>query len=156
MKFFSLLGLGAVALSLIPNVFFARKKHVGKVDDIDTCGAGICLLEVLSKWVLSLSLIFARMPHLSACFGVVAVAFLIINYCLWISYFKDGCYYPDIYLKKLFKLPIPFTLSNVLYFVFISLWLGNFVALFMSVVYGICYILNSLIAMKDLSCRVYE
>ena len=46
-KFFSLYGLIAAIVILIPNFAFAKKGQKNRPDDVDSCGAGICFLELL-------------------------------------------------------------------------------------------------------------
>ena len=96
------------------------------------------------------ALICLRYPNNYEIFGILAGVTLLIYFILWGRYFKNGCYYPDIYMKSFIGLPVPIDVFNVVYFIFVSLWLGNFLALILAVVYGICRILNADAALKDL------
>ena len=68
--------------------------------------------------------------------------------------FKDGYYYPDIYLKSFLGIPVPIDTFNIVYFVFVSLWLCNIVALGLTVIYGICRMMNAHAVLNDLKCRL--
>lgn len=155
MKFFSVFGLAVVILSLLPNFVFAKKKHLGKTDDIDTCGAGVCLLQLVSGFLMNTALICVRMPEQVVVFGIIAAVLLVLYYCVWIGYFKNGCYYPDLYLCRFIGIPIPMTTFKVMYFVFAAIWLGNGIALILAMVCGVCEIMNAVKAEKDLKTRRY-
>ena len=47
------------------------------------------------------------------------------------------------------------TVFKAVYFVLVSLWLGNGVALVLAVVHGICEVMNAVVAAKDLKVRRY-
>lgn len=154
-RFFSLFGVLAVLLPLVPNFVFAKKEHVGKTDDIDTCSAGVCMLQLVTGFVTGAALIFMRIPVQSYALAIAAGVVLVLYYCVWIGYFKNGCYYPDLYLKKFLGVPVPMTVFKAVYFVLVSLWLGNGVALVLAVVHGICEVMNAVVAAKDLKVRRY-
>lgn len=155
MKFFSVFGLAVVILSLVPNFVFAKREHLGKTDDIDTCGAGVCLLQIVSGFLMNTALICVRIPEHTAVFGIIAGVLLALYYCVWICYFKNGCYYPDLYLSRFLGIPIPMTTFKVLYFVFASMWMGNGIALILAIVCGVCEGMNAVKAAKDLKTRRY-
>ncbi len=152
-KFFSLYGLIAAIVILIPNFAFAKKGQKNRPDDVDSCGAGICFLELLSRAVLTIVLICIRMPLSHIGFGLAAAVALIVYYCLWINFFRSGSNYPDIYVNCFLGLPVPFDVFRNVYFICISLWLSNFYALIAAVVYACCNLANAVKAMKDLSSR---
>lgn len=154
MKFFSLYGLLAVFIVVIPNFAFAKKGQETRPDDVDTAGAGISALELVSRLVINIVLVCMRFPVRYDAFGICAGIVLAIYFVLWARYFRQGCYYPDIYTKKFMGIPLPFDISVILYFIFVSVWLCNIVALAASVVYAFCRLINANIARKDLSSRV--
>ncbi len=155
MKFFALFGVVAVILPLLPNFIFAKKEHLGKTDDIDTCGAGVCFLQIVSGFLASAALICVRMPVEADVFAIVAGVLLMLYYFVWIGYFKNGCYYPDLYLRRFLGVPIPMTIFKAMYFVFTSICLGNGIALIFSLIHGTCDVLNAAKAAKDLKTRRY-
>ena len=153
MKFFSLYGLAAVIIVIIPNFAFAKKGRETRLDDVDTAGVMASFLEVVSRICLTLALVLMRMPERMDVLGICAGAALLIYFILWIRYFKDGCYYPDIYLKSFVGIPVPFHVFISLYLIMASLWLSNIVALGFSLVYAVSRMLNALAARRDLKAR---
>lgn len=152
-RFFSVYGLLAVILSVLPNFFFARKEQKNRLDDVATCGVGICFLEFFSRIILTVVLVFIRMPRLSNSFGIAALVCLLIYYLLWVRYFVTGCNYPEIYTKSLLGIPVPFAFSSVFYMIFAALWLGNGIALCSIILYSACHLMNSFVARADLKSR---
>lgn len=152
-RFFSVYGLAAVILSVVPNFFFASREQNERLDDVDTCGAGICFMEFFSRIILTVVLIFVRTPRLSANFAIAAAVCLVIYYILWLRYFKTGCYYPGIYTRSFLGIPVPFAFANVLYMIFVALWLGNGIALCVIMLYGTCHLMNAFVARRDLKSR---
>lgn len=156
MKFFSLYGLAAVIIVIIPNFAFAKKGRETRLDDVDTAGVMASFLEVVSRICLTLALVLMRMPERMDVLGICAGAALLIYFILWIRYFKDGCYYPDIYMKSFLAIPVPFDVFISLYFIMTSLWLSNIAALGFSLVYAVSRMANAFAARRDLRSRPFE
>ncbi len=153
MKFFSFFGLAAMVLFLIPSLVFAKKPQKDRPDDVDNCGAGVCFMEVLSRMIVVILLIFVRMPRYGDGFAIAAGIALLIYYILWARYFIGGCHYPDIYVKRFLGIPVPMAICSVAYLAIVSLWLCNFYALVMTGVFGIAHIMNAWKAREDLLKR---
>ena len=153
MKFFSLYGLAAMILMFIPSLIFARMETHDRPDEIDNCGAGVCLMEVVSRIIVVILLIFVRMPRLGDGVGIAAGVVLLVYYGLWLRYFVGGCHYPDLYTKRLLGIPVPMAVCSVAYFAILSIWLCNFYALVLTGVFGIAHIMNALRARDDLLNR---
>ena len=156
MSFFSPLGLAAVIIVLIPNFVFAKKGQETRLDDVDTAGVMASFLEVVSRICLTLALVLMEMPQRMDVLGICAGIVLLIYFILLIRYFKDGCYYPDIYMKSFFGIPVPFDMSISLYFILISIWLSNIAALGFSLVYAVSRMANAFAARRDLRSRPFE
>ncbi len=154
LKFFSLWGLIVCIIIILPNFTFAKKGQATKLDDIDTASTKICFLEVFSRLGLTVCLIALRFPVRFDAFGICALISLVIYFALWVKFFKDGSYYPDIYLKSFIGIPVPFDTFIVIYFIFASLWLSNIIALGFSLVYAVCRMINAHVAMRDLKSRL--
>lgn len=154
LKFFSLYGLIAAVIVVIPNFIFAKKGQDTRPDDLDNAGARVCTIELISRIALSIVLVCMRFPVSYPIFGVLAGVALLVYFGLWVRYFKDGYYYPDIYLKSFLGIPVPIDTFNIVYFVFVSLWLCNIVALGLTVIYGICRMMNAHAVLNDLKCRI--
>lgn len=151
--FFSVYGLAAMVLVLIPNFIFAKKEQKSRPDDVASAGAGICMLELLSRAAITIASVFVRMPRLPDAFGIAAGVVLLLYYFLWLRYFKSGCCYPGIYINTFLGIPVPFAVCNVLYLILTVLWLGNGIALCCAAVFGVCHLTNAAAAMKDLKGR---
>lgn len=154
MKFFSIYGLIALILIFIPNLVFAKKEHQAKVDDIDTCDFWVCFIEMIARLAMIATMILLRKPLLHFGFAIAAAVVLLLYYAAWIRYYKQGAYYPEIYTENFLGIPIPMTLFSVAYYILISLWTCNLVALCASMIFGVCHISNAIVARKDLRCRL--
>lgn len=153
-KFFSVWGLLAALIVLLPNFTFAKKAAATKLDDIETASTTVCLWEVLSRISITIFLIVLRFPARYDAFGICAAVVLLLYFILWVNFFAKGSYYPDIYLKSFIGIPVPFDTFCVIYFIFASLWLSNPVAFAFSIPYAFCRMKNAHIAMKDLKSRL--
>ena len=153
--FFSLYGLIAVILIVIPNFIFLRKAQKYKPDDIETAGIKVVRMEFWGRFFLNIALVLLGYPHFSDVWMYAAIAVAVIYFILWIKFAIQGNYYPDIYLKKFLGIPLPFDIFNCLYFIFVSIWLGNFLAIVFAADYSICRMINANKAYKDLSTRRY-
>lgn len=154
MKFFSIYGLIAMLLVFIPNIVFSKKEHQAKVNDVDTCGFGICFTEMIARLVMIGTIIFIRKSLLNFAFAIAAALILLLYYAAWIRYYKQGAYYPEIYTEKFLGIPIPMAIFSVIYYILVSVWLCNLVALCAALIFGVCHILNAKTARKDLRCRL--
>lgn len=154
LKFFSLFGLIASILVLIPNFAYVKIGHQGRTNDVATCGAGVCMLELTTRGLLTVLLILLRMPMQHMAFGIAAGVVLFLYYVQWIRYYKNGSYYPDIYTKTFLGLPVPFAVLNSLYLILVSLWLGNGPALVCALIFAICHLMNARVARKDFRTRL--
>lgn len=155
MKFFSVYGLAALLLVFIPNLVFARKEHQARMDDIDTCSFWVCFTEMISRLVMIGAAILLRKPLLHFGFVIAAAVVLLLYYAAWIRYYKQGAYYPEIYTERFLGIPIPMTVLSVAYYILISIWLCNPIALCAALIFGACHISNAAVARKDLRCRAY-
>jgi len=153
MEFFCLWGLAASIIVVIPNFFFAKSAKDTRVDDMDTAPKWICRFEVISRWLLPIVLTAMKFPVTYDLFGIAAGVVLAVYFMVWIRFFREGSYYPDIYMKNFLGMPLPFDVLNIAYFILVSLWLCNSVALVLSLVYGVCRMSNAVIARKDLYSR---
>ena len=65
----------------------------------------------------------------------------------------EGSYYPDLYIRSFLGVPIPMAICRGLYFILISLWLGNGIALILSIIFAVTHAANFLAAKRDLENR---
>ena len=155
MHFFSLPGLIAVIVIIIPNLLFMKKAQATKPDDLETASIKVSRMEFWSRFMLNFVLPFMGYQRLGDYWMYAAIVILVLYYICWIRFAAGGCFYPDIYLKKLVVIPIPIDILNVLYFTVVSIWLCNFLALVLSVDYAVCRIISATKAYQDLKTRNY-
>ena len=149
MHFFSLYGLIAMVLLLLPTLLFAKKIQ-GRVEDLETCGPLVCLMEHLMRIIAAGMLIFAGFSHRDQYFLIAAIVVLALYYLLWARFVSNSSYHPEFFTKGLIGIPAPIHLMNALFFILISIYLGNDAALFVSIVYGVCHYANALKMRQDL------
>ena len=155
MHFFSLPGLIAVIVIIIPNLLFMKKAQATKPDDLETASIKVSRMEFWSRFMLNFALPLMGYQRLGDYWMYAAIVILVLYYICWIRFAAGGCFYPDIYLKKLVVIPIPIDILNVLYFTVVSIWLCNFLALVLSVDYAVCRIISATKAYQDLKTRNY-
>lgn len=68
----------------------------------------------------------------------VSIVFLILYYIVWIRYFIKG---RDVKMlgEKFIFVPMPLAVFPVLYFIFASLWMTNYVAFIIMIIFGIAH-----------------
>ncbi len=155
MHFFSLPGLIAVILIVIPNLLFMRKAQETKPDDLETASLKVSRMEFWSRFMLNFVLPLMGYKTLDNYWMYAAIVILIIYFICWIRFAMGGCFYPDIYLNTFLGIPIPIDIFNVLYFTVVSIWLCNFLGLVLSVDYAIFRLISATKAYQDLKTRVY-
>lgn len=154
MKFFSLYGFIAIILISLPSLVFMKKANKTRPDDLDVYSIRTARVELVCRTLLNFVIPLMSMPFFKPAFYYIALGSLGIYYILWIKFAIQGSYYPDIYMKRLIGIPIPFDIFNVIFFVSISIYLSNLFAVSLSLFYGVCRILNAKAAMKDLNARI--
>lgn len=154
MKFFSLYGFIAILAIALPSLIFMKKAHKTRPDDLDVYSIRTARVELVCRTLLNFTLPLMRMPEFETVFLYIAIGALGVYYLLWIRFAIQGSYYPDIYMKTLFGIPIPFDICNVIFFISISIYLTNLFSLSLSIIYGAARILNATKARKDLNSRV--
>lgn len=72
----------------------------------------------------------------------IGAVFLVLYYVVWIRYFLGGC---DTYLlgKSFLLVPIPLAVFPVLYFLFVALWLHNYIAAVLMAIFGVAHYIVS-------------
>ena len=68
----------------------------------------------------------------------ISIVFLILYYIVWIRYFIGG---RDVKLlgEKFLFIPLPLSIFPVLYFIFASLWMNNYMAAVVMIIFGIAH-----------------
>ena len=95
-------------------------------------------------YLAALTVLVSNDPlDLKSVWMILSAAFLILYYIVWIRYFKGG---RDIaLLKKSFLfVPIPLAVFPVLYYLFAAIWMGNYPAAVIMVIFGAAHITVSI------------
>ncbi len=81
-----------------------------------------------------------------SCLLYISITFLVLYYIVWIRYFING---RDVKMlgKRFFFIPMPLAIFPVLYFLFSALWIKNYPAAVVMVIFGIAH---NLISYKNL------
>ncbi|MCQ2554974.1 MAG: hypothetical protein MJ171_04900 [Clostridia bacterium] len=154
LKFFSIYGLVAMILLMLPSFLFMRKANLTRPADLDIHSMQTARMELITRIVLNFTIPLMRMPLYDNVFLYISAGILVLYYLLWVRFVIQGSYYPDIYMKTALGIPIPFDILNSLYLIFISIWLCNAISVTIAVIFAICRIANAMAARKDLLSRV--
>jgi len=141
---FSWVGLIVFLLPMIINVFyviFPPKSNGGEGDTqnkkfpiLEAIEHGTRITYAVVLWILisNQSLNYTN-PLL-----YISIVFLVLYYIVWIRYFIGG---RDIKLlgTKFLFIPMPLAVFPVLYFIFASLWMNNYIATGVMLVFGIVH-----------------
>lgn len=77
----------------------------------------------------------------------IGLIFLILYYIVWIRYFLGGME-RSLLAKSFFWVPMPLAIFPVLYFISEALWIKNYIAVFIMVIFGIAHYSVSYISLK--------
>jgi len=88
--------------------------------------------------LLSFCVLLSKDKSRNLVFMLIAVVFMVLYYIVWIRYFIKGR--DKKWLKASFCfVPIPLEIFPVLYFLFASLYLNNYIIAVISGFFGICH-----------------
>ena len=139
---FSWVGVAVFALPMLINIAYVifppageaeAPKNVARWLEVVESVSRIAYLVVLTVWVSS------DPPDRKSVWLMLAAVFLLLYYIVWIRYFSGG---RDIaLLKKPFLfVPVPLAVFPVLYYLFAEIWMGNYPAAVMMIVFGAAHI----------------
>lgn len=138
-------GFIVVLLPMLPNLFYFLFPPVN-VPPAAANGAKILdIIESICRIGFMLLLIFlvnGQKVNFRSAYLIFMLIFLLLYYALWIKYFVGGRDYQLLGQSFLF-IPGPMAVFPVMYFVLASLWLGNFPAGIVTVLFGIVHIIIS-------------
>ena len=125
---------------LINFVYFALAKNVEQPEQ-GIVSRGIELIEqgtrilyaILICLLVSQQKVDWRSPLLYA-----AIAFLVLYYIVWMRYFMGGMD-ASLMTKSFLFIPIPLAVFPVLYYIFSALWLHNYGAAIVMVIFGVAH-----------------
>lgn len=139
---FSWVGLVVFALPMLINVAYAIFPPTGDVGQVKNVTKWVEVIENVSRivyLVLMTFLVNKDAPHYLNVWLVLAVIFLILYYLVWIRYFIGK---RDVALlaKPFLFVPIPLAIFPVLYYLFAAIWVGNYPAAIVMLIFGAAHI----------------
>ena len=138
---FSWLGLIIFILPMIINIIYAIFPPVTEGAVQGSANKYIELIEQCTRILYMISLVILvskKEINFKSLWLVLAIIFLVLYYIVWIRYFIGG---RDIALlsKSFLLIPIPLAIFPVLYFIFSALWLRNYLAVIIMIIFGIAH-----------------
>lgn len=139
---FSWCGIVVFALPMLINIAYVLFPPAGKSESANHTPRWLEIAENISRvaYLAALTVLVSNDPlDLKSVWLILSAAFLILYYMVWIRYFKGG---RDIaLLKKSFLfVPIPLAVFPVLYYLFAAIWMGNYPAAVIMVIFGAAHI----------------
>ncbi len=139
---FSWGGIVVFALPMLINIAYVLFPPAGKSESANHTPQRLEIAENISRvaYLAALTVLVSNDPlDPKSVWLILSAAFLILYYMVWIRYFKGG---RDIaLLKKSFLfVPIPLAVFPVLYYLFAAIWMGNYPAAVIMVIFGAAHI----------------
>jgi len=141
---FSWVGLIIFLLPMIINVFYVIFPPKSNGGEGDTKNKKFPILEAIEQGtriayaVILCILISNKSLNYTNPLLYISIVFLILYYIVWIRYFIGGRDTKLLGTKFLF-IPMPLAVFPVLYFIFASLWMNNYIATGVMFVFGIVH-----------------
>lgn len=141
---FSWVGLIIFLLPMIINVFYVIFPPKGNGGEGDTQNKKFPILEAIEHGtriayaVVLCILISNKSLNYTNPLLYISIVFLILYYIVWIRYFIGGRDTKLLGIKFLF-IPMPLAVFPVLYFIFASLWMNNYIATGVMLVFGMVH-----------------
>lgn len=139
---FSWVGLVVFALPMLINVIYAIFPPTGDVGQVKNVTKWVEVIENVSRiayLILMTFLVNKDAPYYLNVWLVLAAIFLILYYVVWIRYFIGK---RDVALlaKPFLFVPIPLAIFPVLYYLFAAIWVGNYPAAIVMIIFGAAHI----------------
>ena len=143
---FSWIGLVIFALPMLINIVYVMFPPAGKAEQTSAVTHWVEIVEQISRiaYLFAVTLIVSR-DKLSFRSGwlYLAAAFLILYYAVWLRYFMGGREIALLSRSFLF-VPMPLAVFPVLYFLCAAIWLHNFPAAIIMVIFGAAHLTVSI------------
>ena len=152
---FSFIGLIVFLLPMIINIFYVIFPPQINGMDIGTQNKKFPILEMIENVTriayaaLLCVLVSRRSLEYTSPLLYISIVFLILYYIVWIRYFMSGRNSRILGTKFLF-IPMPLAVFPVLYFIFAALWMNNYIATGVMIVFGI---VHNIISYQNLSIK---
>lgn len=139
---FSWVGLVVFALPMLINVIYAIFPPTGDVGQIKNVTKWVEVIENVSRiayLILMTFLVNKDAPYYLNVWLVLAAIFLILYYVVWIRYFI-GERNVALLAKPFLFVPIPLAIFPVLYYLFAAIWVVNYPAAIVMIIFGAAHI----------------
>lgn len=138
---FSVYGLVIFLLPMLINIvyFLLPPKNIEEQDSAQN--KILESIEQISKIAFAVvicTLVSTRELDFKSPFLYLGLAFLVLYYIVWIRYFING---RDVSLlgENFLFVPIPLAVFPVMYFIFAAIWMHNYIALAIMILFGIVH-----------------
>lgn len=142
MKFgFSFLGFAIFLIPMVVNVIYAIFPPVNAPEEQASVNKILEMVEQLTRMLYAIAicvLVSNRKIEYNSPLFYVALLFLALYYVVWIRYFIGG---RDVALlgEKFLFVPLPLAVFPVLYFFFSAIWVHNYIAAVLMVIFGVAH-----------------
>lgn len=156
MKFgFSYIGLIIFILPMLINIVYFILPPINGEQEQENNNKFLEMIEQGSRVIFAVLiciLINNTQLNYRSCLLYLSILFLILYYIVWIRYFING---RDVKMlgKRFFFVPMPLAVFPVLYFLFAALWMKNYIAALIMIVFGIAH---NIISYKNLYYKEKE
>ena len=143
---FSVRGLTAFLLVLIPNIIFFATANASSKQGLEDKNQVVSALQNILQMLLIFMLVFVKSQHKNSLKDVrimTGFLFLASYYLLWCRYFYHGMDYSVI--SSSVAVSVGMSLFPAIYFILAELWLDNPIGAVTALVFGIAHVTNTCI-----------
>lgn len=141
----SVIGLIIFLLPMLINVVYFMLAPKGE-SKVESNGTNVIeIIEQGSRMLFAITICFLvsnKDVNFKSPFLYISLLFLVLYYIVWIRYFIGGMDEKLLGMNFLF-VPIPLAIFPVLYFIFASLWMNNYIATVIMIIFGISHFIVS-------------
>lgn len=138
---FSWLGVIIFLLPMLINVVYFVMENNNATEEAICPYQWLVMIEQVTRILYAIAmcvLVSKRNIDWKSPFLYLGIIFLILYYIVWIRYFMGGMEI-SLMKKSFLFVPIPLAVFPVLYFIFASCWLNNYIAVAIMIVFGISH-----------------
>lgn len=150
MKFkFSIVGLIIFMLPMLINIVYFKFPPVNEVKKAQSVNHVLELIEQVSRILYAVAiciLVSNEKLNFKSPWLYTGIVFLVLYYLVWIRYFVGG---RDVALlgKSFLCVPQPLAIFPIIYFICASIWMHNYIALGLMVIFGAAHNVVSYISL---------
>lgn len=142
---FSIKGLIVFILPMIINIIYVIFPPSDNKEEKVVKHKFAEMLESATRMLYMVIICFITNDYKSSFSNIMlylAIIFLVLYYIVWIRYFIKGRKV-EYLIKSFLFVPIPLAIFPVLYFLLAALWLNNYIAAIVMIVFGISHFIVS-------------